>query len=172
MEAVALMTAMVAAAGPWFFPALSGRNLAGQDVTVPASYPGKHLLVCLGFTRASQYEVEPWAALATQAFGKDDRFLVLEMPMYSGAARLFRPFIDNGMARATPQQLHVNVVTSTSVDEAMEGLRLEDKEQAAIVLVGADGGVRFVARGAPNAQSREAFKQALASLRAEQRAVK
>lgn len=172
MGALAMMTAMVAATTPWVFPVLEGRNLAGQEVTVPGSYPGKVLMVCLGFTRDSQYEVEPWAQLATEAFGKDDRFVVLEMPMYSGAARLFRPFIDNGMARATPQQLHGNVVTSTSVDEAMDGLRLEDKQQAAIALVGPDGVIRFFARGAPTPQNRDRFKQALAAMQAELRPAK
>jgi hypothetical protein len=167
MKAVLLMATMAAASNGVMFPSLQGRNLSGAEVTVPGSYPGKVLMVCMGFKRESQYEVEPWARLAGNAFGKDPRFWVLEMPMYSGAARVFRPFIDRGMARATPPQLHGNVVTSTDVDEVMEGLSLGNREQAAMALVAPDGSVRFLARGVPTPESEAAFQRALATLRTE-----
>lgn len=158
---------MAATAAGVTFPTLEGRNLAGEDVTVPGSFPGQTLLVCMGFIRDSQEEVEPWAQVGMAAFGKDARFKVLEMPMYSGAARLFRPFIDRGMAGATPKELHGNVITSTSVDAAMDGLKLLTKDRAAIALVAPDGSVRFLGRGAPTGESVLQFHAALDALKAE-----
>lgn len=167
MRAWMVAAVLLGSGAPVPFPRLEGRDLAGHDVTVPDSFGGKVLLVCLGFTRQSQYEVEPWAKIGMDAFGQDARFKVLEMPMYSGSARLFRPFIDRGMAGATPPALHGNVVTSTSVDAAAKGLKLGSTDRAAIVLVGPDGTVRFLARGEPTSENRRAFEQALGEVRRE-----
>ena len=164
LTSLALLSAL---AVPAKFPTLKARDLDGHDVTVPGSYPGKALVVLMGFTRESQYVIEPWAAKAAKLIDGDDRVWVLEMPVYGWAASLARPFIDGGMKKATKPADRPHVATSTDRAAAAKGLALGSDDSEAITLVAPDGTIRFFARGALTPEKEAQFAEALASLRGE-----
>jgi hypothetical protein len=92
-------------------PDLRGRLLSGREVTLPDSALGSAALLMLGFTYDSRHDVEAWAERYRREFGADTAFAYFEVPVIGGAGRLARPFIDRGMRRGTPRELHDHVIT-------------------------------------------------------------
>lgn len=142
------------------FPGIEARDLAGRTVQT-ATVRGP-VVYMLGFTYESRAEVEAWEReLHTLAPG----LRVITMPVYRGAAKLARGFIDNGMARKTPAAAQADVMTTVDDDALIAGLKLTDPERAvAVVLVDAAGQVALIVRGAPTAASRASLAAALKQL--------
>ncbi len=92
-------------------PALSGEYLSGRKAVLPAAASGKTALLALGFTYDSRFAVEDWTARFRKEFGSVQGITFYEIPMIGGMARLGRWFIDSGMRKGTPKDLHENVIT-------------------------------------------------------------
>ncbi len=92
-------------------PPLRGELLSGGKIVLPDSALGSESLLLLGFTYESRHEVEAWVVRIRRDFGAESSLRWYEVPMLGGAARLARPFIDGGMRRGTPRELHDRVLT-------------------------------------------------------------
>jgi hypothetical protein len=92
-------------------PALRGELLSGRKIVLPDSARGSPMLLLLGFTYESRHDVEAWAERFRRDFGSDSKLRCYEIPVIGGAASLARPFIDHGMRRGTPRELHDRVIT-------------------------------------------------------------
>ena len=145
------------------FPRLEGEFLNGKDARLPEAAQGKPFLIIMGFTYASRTMVEPWfdeaRKVLTPSGGR-----VYQVPVIGGLARLSKWFINSGMRRGTPTDLHENVMTVWGgVDEwkqAMGYVKSGD-DDAYLVLVGADGRVRWLHHGAHTAAAETAMLTAL-----------
>jgi hypothetical protein len=93
------------------FPVLNGKYLTGRNATLPADSKGKTALLAFGFTYDSRHAVEDWSNSFRRDFGTDSRVTFYEIPVIGGAAQLARWFIDSGMRKGTPKELHENVIT-------------------------------------------------------------
>ena len=92
-------------------PVLKGKYLTGRDATLPADCKGKAALLAFGFSYDSRHAVELWVEHFRQDFGGNTRVTFYEIPMLGGAATLGKWFIDSGMRKGTPRELHENVIT-------------------------------------------------------------
>ena len=93
------------------FPPLEGQFLAGRDAALPQASSGKVALVAMGFTYASRVPVEAWGGWFRSTVGTRAEVTFFEVPMIGGLATLGRWFIDSGMRRGTPAELHDHVIT-------------------------------------------------------------
>jgi hypothetical protein len=92
-------------------PRVDGEFLTGRAVTLPDAASGKVAVLLMGFTYASRQPVEEWGAWCRKTIGADPGVTFFEMPMIGGLAKLGRWFIDSGMRRGTPAELHEHVIT-------------------------------------------------------------
>jgi hypothetical protein len=131
------------------FPRLEGEFLTGKKAILPDAAAGRAALVMMGFTYESRFQVEAWAEHVRPAFARGTATFY-EVPVLGGFARLAKWFIDSGMRRGTPKELHENVITVWGdVDrwKALTGFAETSKDDAYLVLIGPDGRVRWTHHG-------------------------
>ena len=93
------------------FPVLKGQFLSGRDAELPRASSSKVALVAMGFTYKSRFPVEAWADWYQMTIGSKTDVTFFEVPMIGGLGTLGRWFIDRGMRKGTPVELHDNVIT-------------------------------------------------------------
>ena len=129
-------------------PALKGDLLSGKPAVLPDIAAGQTALVALGFSYDSRFQVEAWAKAFRARFGGRPDVTLFEVPMMGSAARLGRWFIDNGMRKNTPPELHGRVMTvygSNADWKTRVGFAAPDA--AYLVLIDGQGIVRWLAQG-------------------------
>lgn len=129
-------------------PPLRGELLSGRKFVVPDSAAGRNLLLLLGFSYGSRFDVEKWAERFRREFGGDPRVGFLEVPVIGTPGRLGRPFIDGSMRRALPRGMHDRVLMVYR--DAGRWKRLAghgDADVGYLLLVGGDGRVRWRGQG-------------------------
>jgi len=92
-------------------PILKGELLSGKKTTLPDDAKGKPALYLIGFSYDSRFAVEAWAKRFQQDFATNPAITFYEVPIIGGMGVLAKPFIDSGMRRGTPKQLHDRVLT-------------------------------------------------------------
>lgn len=93
------------------FPTLTSEFLTGRKAVLPDAATGKTALVLMGFTYDSRFAVEEWSkAFKTAVAGRSD-VTFFEVPVIGGMGRMAKWFIDSGMRKGTPKDLHENVIT-------------------------------------------------------------
>jgi hypothetical protein len=129
-------------------PDLAGEFLTGRKVVLPSAATGKVVLIALGFSYNSRFQVEAWTARFRTACGSLPGITFFEVPMLGGAARMARWFIDSGMRKGTPKELHENVITvygGTGPWKNRIGFQGED--DAYLILLDREGKVRWLHSG-------------------------
>ncbi len=129
-------------------PLLKGDLLTGKPGVLPDQAAGKTTLVILGFSYDSRLQVEAWAEKFKARFGAAPDVTLFEVPMMGSAARLGRVFIDRGMRKNTPKELHGRVMTVYGGNDdwkARVGFAAPD--DAYLVLIDRQGVVRWLAHG-------------------------
>ena len=145
------------------FPRLEGDFLSGRKAVLPDAAKGKLALVLMGFTYESRFAVEAWAEHVRPAFAARDAATFFEVPVLGGMARMGKWFIDSGMRRGTPKELHENVITVWGgVDrwKALTGFSKRAEDDAYLTLIGQDGHILWLHHG-PHSQ--EAFDAMMAA---------
>lgn len=130
-------------------PPLRGELLTGEKAELPAATAGKTALVVLGFTYDSRFAVEAWTQAFRKRFARDQSAVTfLEVPMMGGFARVGRWFIDSGMRKGTPAELHRNVMTVYGgTGEWKKLLDYREKDAAYLILIDARGIIRWLHAG-------------------------
>jgi hypothetical protein len=137
----ALMTGMS-------FPLLSGEYLTGRKAVLPEAASGKIALLALGFTYDSRFAVEAWTGRFRKDFGSSREITFFEIPMMGGMARMGRWFIDSGMRKGTPKELHENVITVYGgTDPWKKRLGFKEGDDAYLILIDSKGIVRWTHSG-------------------------
>ena len=140
-------------------PPLKGDLLSGKPGVLPDMAAGQTALVILGFSYDSRFQVEAWAEKFRARYGAAADVTLFEVPMMGSAARLGRWFIDSGMRKNTPRELHGRVMTVYGGNDdwkARVGFAAPD--DADLVVIDRQGIVRRLARGAVSeARLRELF---------------
>ena len=147
------------------FPRLEAEFLTGRKAVLPDAAAGKSALVMLGFTYDSRFAVEKWADHVRREFGTNDKVTFFEVPVIGGMGRMAKWFIDSGMRKGTPKELHENVITVYGgVDRWKKAMGFTKAEEHAayLALLGPDGRVRWLHRGGLTDEAMEALKAAIA----------
>ncbi len=125
-------------------PVLKAKYLSGREATLPADCKGKAALLAFGFSYASRYAVEDFSNRFHKEFEKESRVTFYEIPVISGAAQLGKWFIDSGMRKGTPKDLHENVITLYGNGGPWkEYLGYKAADDAYLVLLDQSGAVRW-----------------------------
>jgi hypothetical protein len=131
-------------------PDLRGDYLTGRSVTLPADSAGKATLILMGFTYASRLPVEAWGDWFRHAVGVGPAATFFEVPMIGGFGKLGRWFIDRGMRKGTPAELHENVITvyaNTGDWKRRLGVSDSNDTDAFAIAVDRQGVVRWLSHG-------------------------
>jgi hypothetical protein len=143
------------------FPRLEGEFLSGRKAVLPDAAQGKLALVLMGFTYGSRFPVEAWAEHVRKVFATRDAATFFEVPVLGGMARMGKWFIDSGMRRGTPKELHENVITVWGgVDrwKALAAFSPGAENDAYLILIGRDGRILWLHHGP---YSEQAFAEML-----------
>ena len=147
------------------FPRLEAEFLTGRKAVLPDAAAGKSAVVMMGFTYDSRFAIEKWAEHLRRELGANDTFTFFEVPVIGGMGRMAKWFIDSGMRKGTPKELHENVITvyggADRWKKAM-GFSKADENAAYLALIGPDGRVRWLHRGAFSDEAMAALKTAIA----------
>ena len=131
-------------------PVLTGQFLTGRDAVLPRASSGKVTLVAMGFTYKSRFAVEAWGGWYRTAFGPRTDVTFFEVPMIGGMAKMARPFIDRGMRKGTPADLHGHVITVYGgVGDWKKRLSYSPahEDDAYLIVLDGDGIVRWIHHG-------------------------
>ncbi len=130
-------------------PALKGDLLSGKQAVLPDLAMGQTTLVVLGFSYNSRIQVEAWAAKFRARYGDRQNVTLFEVPMMGSAARLGRWFIDSGMRKNTPPELHGRVMTVYGGNDDWKArVGFSGPDDAYLVMIDRQGVVRWLGHGA------------------------
>jgi hypothetical protein len=146
-------------------PELSGDFLTGKRAVLPQASQGKVALLALGFTYNSRFPVDAWTSRFREAFGRAEGVTSFEIPMLGGAARLGRWFIDSGMRKGTPKELHENVITVYgSTGDWKARLRFAQEDVAYLILLDGAGHVRWLHHGVFDEQAFRVLRETVTAV--------
>ena len=129
-------------------PKLQGDYLSKRKASLPDDAKGKTAMLAFGFSYDSRFAVEAWVKAWDKKHKDDPKFTYFEIPMIGGMARLGAPFIDGGMRRGTPKELHENVITvHGGVDPWKKRFGVQSEREAYIVIIDPEGKVQSMAHG-------------------------
>lgn len=147
-------------------PPLRGEFLTGRDVQLPDAAAGKVALVMLGFTYDSRHAVEAWGEWFRTTIGVDSDTTFFEVPMIGGMGRLGRWFIDSGMRRGTPKDLHENVITVYGgTGDWKRRVGFASQDAAYLLVLDRDGTVRWMHAGDFDEATAQELEKTIAALR-------
>jgi hypothetical protein len=148
-------------------PVLKGQFLSGRDAELPAAASGKVALVAVGFTYKSRFPVEAWGSWYRATIRSRPDVTLFEVPMIGGLATLGRWFIDRGMRRGTPAELHEHVITiygGTGDWKRRLSHSAEHEDDAYLIVLDRDGVVRWLHHGGFDQARADDLRRLLTSL--------
>lgn len=148
-------------------PVLRGQFLTGKDAVLPQTSAGTVALLAVGFTYQSRYPVEAWADWYRKTLNARKDIRLFEVPMIGGMATLGRWFIDRGMRKGTPVELHEQVITVYGgTREWKERLSYSSahEDDAYLILLDDAGVVRWLHHGVFEQMTADQLQEQLTSL--------
>jgi len=120
------------------FPTVSGKNLEGQEVQLPAAVAGEPAILLIAYKQNAQFDVDRWALGLAQA--KVDAKL-LEVPTITGfVPSLLSGTINSGMREGIPSEDWRSVVTVFEDGEKIQAmLGNENPRNAQVVVLNREG---------------------------------
>ena len=107
---------------------------------------GKVHLLVVGFDRGQGKDMREWAAEFHKAFPDESRADYFEIAALPSQYKLFRPFIEKGMVKGTPEAARSRIVMIFGADTVCKKLGISDRKQVHAFVLDRDG--KIVARGA------------------------
>lgn len=131
------------------FPAIAGRSLAGNEVTLPDDLSGKVTLVVVAMERSAQPMVDSWISPFRDAFAGQDEYAWYEVPVIDRKIGFFLSgMIDAGMRAGIPSAVHRSVVTVYgNTRDIADALGITDRSTASAFLLDQEGMVRLRGEG-------------------------
>jgi hypothetical protein len=120
----------------------------------------------MGFTYDSRFDVEKWAEHVRAEYKANAAVTFFEVPVIGGMGRMAKWFIDSGMRKGTPKELHENVITVYGgVDRWKKAMGFSKAQEHAayLALLGPDGRVQWLHRGGFSEEALSALKAAVAA---------
>lgn len=99
------------------FPAVRGKSLSGQEMTLPDHFKGKKVIIVIGYVQQTQFDIDRWGI----GFFTANLNLppIVEVPTIPGLLpSLFKESIDGGMRSGIPAESWKDVVTVYGSDGA------------------------------------------------------
>ena len=148
-------------------PELKGQTLTGRTAVLPQASAGKVTLVVMGFTYKSRFAVEAWADWYRTTIDPATAVTFFEVPMIGGMATLGRWFINRGMRKGTPVELHDHVITvygGTGDWKQRLSYSTTHEDDAYLIVLDRQGVVRWLHHGVFDQPRADELKGLLTSL--------
>lgn len=147
------------------FPHVTGINLHGETVTLPAGFDGTRNLVAVGFERDHQSAIDAWIGVADALAARHADFRFYELPTIFPINFAWRLWVNNGMRSGIPSD-HARARTITLYlerDEFTEALAIPDMTQIHVLLLDEAGKVLWRTTGPATEADRRALEGVLAA---------
>jgi hypothetical protein len=129
------------------FPQLTGKSLAGPEVTLPAADMGSKRVVVFSFSKASGDDSRLWNEHLAKDYGPNGvlRFRVIVL---QSVPRLFRGMAVSGIKSGVPRGEWDRVILLYQDEQPWkERLRVSNDKYAYVVLVDGEGRVEWMGSG-------------------------
>jgi len=142
------------------FPTVSGINLHGETVAIPADLRGEQRIVIVAFEQRQQADVDTWINALTGDLQANPRLSLYELPVIYEGSAAFRFWVNNGMRSGIPDSAARSrtITVYTNRDDFYEALGVRQSSITTFVLDKA-GAILWRADG-------PATEESLAELRA------
>ena len=147
------------------FPHLAARDLEGRALELPDGFSGESNLVIVAFRREQQTMVDSWVAWWETFAAEDPLLRCYEIPVIATRWSPARPVIDGGMAQAVRAQeaRRRTLTVYTDVRRVTDALAIDSTDTVTVLLVGADGRVRWRTTGPATEHATSELRAALAA---------
>jgi len=145
------------------FPDVSGRNLEGRELRLPADFAGERTVVLVAFRRRQQREVDSWLPALATLRAADPGLAVYEIPTLSSGWTPLRGWIDGGMARGITDPAVREVTVTLYIDKGpfKEALDITSERTIQLFVLDRDGRVTYRSLGAATPEGIAALRRAL-----------
>jgi hypothetical protein len=147
------------------FPDVTGRNLEGRELRLPADFASERTVVLVAFRRRQQREVDSWLPELAAMRAADPGLAVYEIPTLSSGWIPLRGWIDGGMARGIADSAVREVTVTLYIDKGpfKDALGITSERTIQLLVLDRDGRVTYRALGAATPEGIAALRQALES---------
>jgi hypothetical protein len=129
-------------------PKAQGTTLAGTPVTLPDTLKGKLGVLVVGFSHASQGQVEAWGRRLAKDYGQSAEVAYFEIPMLAGAPKMLRGMIVKSMSKSIPEAERPHFLPLMDGEPAWRAATHYSKpDDAYVLLVTGDGTVEWQTEG-------------------------
>ena len=145
------------------FPHLAARDLEGRSLELPDAFSGASNLVIVAFRREQQAMVDSWVAWWETIAAEYPSLRCYEIPVIATRWSPARPVIDGGMAQAVRAQeaRRRTLTVYTDVRRVTDALAIDATDTVTVLLVDADGRLRWRTTGPVSEHSGSELRAAL-----------
>ena len=145
------------------FPHLAARDLEGRSLELPDAFSGASNLVIVAFRREQQAMVDSWIAWWETTAAERSSLQCYEIPVIATRWALARPVINGGMAQAVRAQeaRRRTLTVYTDVRRVTDALGIDATDTVTVLLVDADGRLRWRTTGPVSEHSGSQLRAAL-----------
>ncbi|HEY3826374.1 MAG TPA: hypothetical protein VGL82_17535 [Bryobacteraceae bacterium] len=145
-------------------PQFQAENLAGGKVIMPGSAHGQPALLVVGFTHASGAQCTAWMKRLKSEFAATAALQQYAVIFLEDAPRLVRPMAKSGIKSSAPQEDYGQWLIVTEHEKEMKAaVHFQAPDDPYLVLLGADGAVRWTGHGAVSDELLNQIRAALKS---------
>ena len=132
------------------FPPVTGQNLNGKTMHLPADFTAPASFVYVAYTRGQQAQVDSWKAFVGDARRRFPTVGEVEVPTLPSSSKFFRGFIDGGMRNGIKDPAARDATITLYIDKSPfdAAIGVADEGEIAVMLVKPDGTILWSARGA------------------------
>ena len=145
------------------FPHLAARDLEGRSLELPDAFSGASNLVIVAFRREQQAMVDSWVAWWETIAAEHPSLRCYEIPVIATRWSPARAVIDGGMAQAVRAQeaRRRTLTVYTDVRRVTDALAIDATDTVTVLLVDADGRLRWRTTGPVSEHSGSELRAAL-----------
>lgn len=145
------------------FPDVTGRNLEGRTLRLPADFEGERTVVLVAFRQRQQREVDSWMPELNGLRAADPGLMVYEIPTLSSGWTPLRGWIDGGMARGIKSQAVREVTVTLYINKGpfKDALAITSEATIHLLLLDREGHVTFRTTGPATPEGIAALRRAL-----------
>jgi hypothetical protein len=138
MRLLALLLLSGIAWGADSFPAIEGESLLGAKVALPDAAKGHPTAVVIGFTHASQNQIQPWTLRLQSDFG------AYSIAVLEDAPRLVRGMATSGIRGSVPKNLRDHFLIVVKGEKLLkEAAGFERPDDAYVILMDGAGAIQW-----------------------------
>ena len=145
------------------FPHMAARDLEGRSLELPDAFSGASNLVVVAFRREQQAMVDSWVAWWETIAAEHPSLRCFEIPVIATRWSPARAAIDGGMAQAVRAQeaRRRTLTVYTDVRRVTDALAIDTTDTVTVLLVDADGRLRWRTTGPVTEHSGSELRAAL-----------